>query len=365
MTNTFGGIYNGRSVFLTGHTGFKGSWLALWLGKLGAHVTGYARAPSTDPNHISLLDTGIESVIGDIASLEQVSAALQKAQPEIVFHLAAQPLVRLSYEDPVETYTTNLLGTLHVLESARHCSSVRAVVVITTDKVYHNNEWNWGYRENDRLGGFDPYSSSKACAEICIAGFRDSYWPIDKYGSSHRVLLASVRAGNVIGGGDWSKDRLIPDIMKATAAGLPTAIRNPRSTRPWQHVLECLSGYLMVGEKLLSGDTTCASAFNFGPADSDAIPVDTIARMIMQHWPAARFTMPEGPSGPHEAQYLKLDCSRARAMLRWEPVWQLQQALERAVTWYRDFYEQNRVNTLHDLELFCADAQAKGVPWSA
>lgn len=364
MSELFNGTYRNRRVLVTGHTGFKGSWLALWLGRLGARVTGYARAPSTEPSHFPLLNLDARSVIGDLLDLEELTNTVQQAAPEIIFHLAAQPLVRDSYDDPIETYKSNVIGTLQVCEAARRCTSVRAVVAITTDKVYRNNEWEWGYRETDRLGGYDPYASSKACAEILLSSFRDSYWNVDDYGRSHNVLLASVRAGNVIGGGDWSKDRLIPDIMKATTAGEKTLIRNPAAIRPWQHVLECLSGYLMVGRRLLDGNTSFASAFNFGPADTDAVEVGTIAEMVQCHWPKARFTMHSKPTGPHEARYLKLDCSRARTMLHWKPVWHVEQAIERTVKWYRRFYEQNEACSVEDLDAFVGDARNRGLIWT-
>lgn len=365
MRETFHGVYRDCPVFLTGHTGFKGSWLSLWLSRLGAEVTGYARAPVTEPNHFGLLDTGIRSVIGDVLDQQVLGRAMDEAQPAVVFHFAAQPLVRLSYEDPVETYRTNVLGTLNVCEAARRCASVRAVVAVTTDKVYENREWEWGYRETDRLGGFDPYSASKACAEILLAGYRDSFWNVRKHGSEHHVLLATVRAGNVIGGGDWSADRLIPDIMKATAAGETTTIRNPSSTRPWQHVLDCLSGYLMVGEKLLDGNSAFASSFNFGPADCDVVAVGGIADMVSAHWPAARFALADSPSGPHEARCLKLDCSRAAAALGWEPVWHVEQAIARTVGWYRRFYEHGAVGSGGDLERYIDDAREGGARWTA
>jgi CDP-glucose 4,6-dehydratase len=365
MKTLFGGIYDGLPVVVTGHTGFKGSWLSLWLERLGARVTGYARRPHTEPNHFGLLDLSADSEIGELLDLGHLCDTVAKASPRIIFHLAAQPLVRDSYTNPVETYGTNVMGTLNVLEAARRCGSVRAVVAITTDKVYHNNEWEWGYRETDRLGGYDPYSASKACAETLLASYRDSFWNLRDHGASHNTLLASVRAGNVIGGGDWSKDRLIPDIMKACAAGEAVRIRNPGAIRPWQHVLECLSGYLMVGRRLLEEDLSFADAFNFGPADTDALSVGEIADMVKRRWYTARFTFPEGQTGPHEARFLKLDCSRARARLGWKPVWSVDQAVERTVVWYRDYYEEGRVQSEEDLAHYITEAASRGVPWAA
>jgi CDP-glucose 4,6-dehydratase len=363
MNGLFDNIYNERKVLVTGHTGFKGSWLALWLTELGAKVIGYARIPPTEPNHFGLLGLPIHSVTGDLLDLDLLQKTMHTAEPEIIFHLAAQPIVRESYRDPIETYNSNVIGTLHVCEAARKCPSVKAVVAITTDKVYDNREWDWGYREADRLGGFDPYSSSKACAEILLASYRNSFWPPRRYGTDHQVLLASVRAGNVIGGGDWAKDRLIPDIMKSCAAKTPALIRNPSAIRPWQHVLECLSGYLMVGMRLLWGDASFATAFNFGPADSDAVPVEEIVKMTGCHWPTARFDI-QSTGGPHEARFLRLDCSKARAMLQWKPVWQIPQAIERTVTWYRDYYERGTIDSMKDIKLFTADARKGGLSWA-
>lgn len=363
MGKPFGGRYEGLPVVVTGHTGFKGSWLTMWLERLGARVTGYARPPHTEPSHFELIEMKGESVFGELLDTDCLCETMAKAAPGIVFHLAAQPLVRDSYADPLETYNTNVIGTLNVLEAARRCGTVRAVVAITTDKVYHNNEWEWGYRETDRLGGYDPYSASKACAEMALASYRSSFWNPCDYGSAHTTLLGSVRAGNVIGGGDWSRDRLIPDIMRSCAAGEPVSIRNPRSIRPWQHVLECLSGYLMVGRRLLEGDVSFADAFNFGPAETDAVSVAEIADRVKHHWDTARFSYPDGPTGPHEAGFLKLDCSRARSRLGWEPVWNVDQAVERTVVWYRDYYEEGRVHSGEDLTHYIAEAASRGGAW--
>jgi CDP-glucose 4,6-dehydratase len=328
--------WHGKRVFLTGHTGFKGGWLALWLSRLGAEVRGYSLDPSTDPNLFTVARVGavVDDLRGDIRDAASLESALQSFAPEVVFHLAAQPLVRLSYDDPIGTYETNVIGTARVLDAVRRAPSVRAVVCITTDKCYENKEWAWGYRETDPLGGYDPYSSSKACAEIVSAAFRQSYFPVAKL-SEHRVALATARAGNVIGGGDWSTDRLIPDLVRGFLAGEPVRIRRPHAIRPWQHVLEPLHGYIRLAEQLLTHDPKFATAYNFGPSDDDARPVEWIAEKMTAFWgDSAQWVLDPDP-GVHEAGYLKLDASRARADLAWTPHLRLETALEWLVQWYR------------------------------
>lgn len=364
MSSYFNGIYSDTSVFITGHTGFKGSWLSFWLQQLGARVTGYARMPNTDPNHFAILKPDMNSITGDLLDSVLLTGSMRRAAPSIIYHLAAQPIVRDSYDDPVETYRSNVIGTLNVLEAARQTPSVKAVVIITTDKVYENREWEWGYRENDRLGGYDPYSSSKACAEILCASYRNSFWNPDKYGCGHDVLMATVRAGNVIGGGDWSKDRLIPDIMKATASGSATIIRNPHSTRPWQHVLDCLSGYLCVGEQLLSGNKRFSDAYNFGPPKSDNLAVGDICKRVHTCWPEAMFEFPEIKDLPHEAGVLQLDCSKSGAHLGWKPVWDADAAVKTTTGWYRRYYEHHTVETGNNLINYLHDAEAAEVLWT-
>jgi CDP-glucose 4,6-dehydratase len=329
-------FWHGRRVFLTGHTGFKGSWLSLWLEQLGAEVCGLALDPPTDPSLFkdARVAQGMHSEIADIRDLERVNSILQEHRPEVVFHMAAQPLVRKSYEDPVSTYATNVMGTVNVLESVRGCDSVRAVVVITTDKCYENKEWIWPYRETDRLGGFDPYSNSKACAELVVSAYRNSFFNPADY-SRHGVAVASVRAGNVIGGGDWAEDRLVPDIMRAFMEKRAVRIRNPYSIRPWQHVLEPLRGYLAVAESLCERGVACGEAWNFGPDQSDAQPVEWIVRELAEAWGAgATWDLDEGVQ-PHEAQNLKLDCSKAAARLGWRPQLRLKQALAMTSSWYQ------------------------------
>lgn len=338
--------WRGKRVFLTGHTGFKGGWLALWLASKGAIVRGYALDPSTDPSLFTTARVGsvTEDIRGDIRNPAALEPALRDFAPEIVFHMAAQPLVRASYADPIGTYETNVIGTARVLDVVRRTPSARAIVSVTTDKCYENKEWLWGYRETDPLGGYDPYSSSKACAEIVSAAYRQSYFPVDKI-AEHRVALATARAGNVIGGGDWSADRLIPDLVRGFLAGEPVRIRRPQAIRPWQHVLEPLAGYIALAEHLLSADPArYATAYNFGPWDDDAQPVGWIAEKMTAFWgDNARWVLDPDP-GVHEAGYLKLDASRARAELAWRPRLNLETALEWLVAWYRAWQSGKDMN---------------------
>ena len=364
MDTLFSNIYKNKRVFVTGHTGFKGSWLSLWLSRMGAQVCGYSLAPSTEPNHFSLLNLDIESHIDTICNYTALVEKMRAFGPDIVFHLAAQPLVRLSYENPHETYETNVMGTLNVCEASRSCSSVKALVAITTDKVYQNNEWEWGYREIDRLGGYDPYSSSKACAEILLASYQSAFLNPADYGAKHTILISSVRAGNVIGGGDWSADRLVPDIVKAASQGKPVIIRNPESTRPWQHVLDCLSGYLLVGQYLLEGKKQFGEPFNFGPSSDDVLQVRKICEIAKKFWPQVQYEFPCLQNQPHEAGALRLDCSKAHAQLGWKPLWDSTKAIETTVTWYRDFYSNRAVNSAANLAAYIHEAGDKGIVWA-
>lgn len=329
-------FWRGRKVFLTGHTGFKGSWLSLWLQRLGAQVTGYALQPPTTPSlfEVANVSQGMTSVIGDIRDAEALGRALLDAGPEIVIHMAAQPLVRRSYVDPIETYSTNVMGTVHLLEAVRRTPSVRAVVNVTSDKCYENREWVWGYRENEAMGGFDPYSNSKGCAELVTAAYRNSFFP-PAARPGHGVALASARAGNVIGGGDWAEDRLIPDILRAIEANRPVVIRSPHAIRPWQHVLEPLSGYLQLAQALHEQGAAYAEGWNFGPDDEDARPVQWIVERLTEQWGGGASWQLDGGDHPHEAHYLKLDCSKAKMRLDWQPRWHLAQALEQIVAWQR------------------------------
>ncbi|SPD68911.1 CDP-glucose 4,6-dehydratase (plasmid) [Cupriavidus taiwanensis] len=348
--------YAGRSVFVTGHTGFKGSWLALVLSRLGARVSGYALPAATTP---SLFEAaGIQSCLrnndlADIRDAAALAAAMRRAEPELVIHLAAQPLVRASYRDPADTWSTNVMGTVHLLEAVRACPSVRAVIVVTTDKCYDNKEWAWGYRESDPLGGHDPYSASKAGAELVAASYRRSFL------AERGVLLATARAGNVIGGGDWSEDRLIPDAARATAAGAALQIRHPGATRPWQHVLDALHGYLILGARLLDGDKDFGTAFNFGPEPRDNQPVASVLAQLQQHWPELRWECPPAQPGHalHEARNLYLDSALARTMLGWQTRWTMEEALAQTARWYRAVLREPgaaRAVTEQQIEQYCA-----------
>ena len=331
MNPTF---WQGKRVLLTGHTGFKGSWLSLWLQSMGAKVTGYALAPPTKPSLFEIADVsrGMTSVIGDIRDLAKLQAVFAEHRPEIVIHMAAQPLVRYSYQNPVETYSTNVMGTVHLLEAVRNTPGVKAVVNITTDKCYENREWVWGYRENEPMGGFDPYSNSKGCAELVSAAYRSSFFNADNY-AQHGVATATVRAGNVIGGGDWAQDRLIPDILSAFEQGRKVDIRNPYAVRPWQHVMEPLSGYLTLTEQLFERGPSFGEGWNFGPNDEDAKPVGWIVEQMATLWGADAQWQIDTGEHPHEAHYLKLDISKARTRLNWHPALRLKDALALIIDW--------------------------------
>ncbi len=349
---------------MTGHTGFKGSWLAFWLVQLGSKISGYSLLPPTEPNHFDLLDLNIVSTIGDVRDAEKVKQLFNEQQPEIVFHLAAQPIVRLSYKDPVATFSTNLMGTINVLEAARECRSVRAIVIVTSDKCYDNKEWIWGYRENDSIGGYDPYSASKGCAELITSCWRNSFFNPADYGRTHNTLLASVRAGNVIGGGDWAQDRLIPDMMRAVSNSETVNIRNPRATRPWQHVLEPLSGYLLLGQKLLEGRKEFADAWNFGPSEDGNVTVVEIVDQVKAVWPKIDYEIQKSPDQPNEAGLLRLDCSKARTKLQWSPVWDVKTAIAKTTQWYRAFHESADVRSFEDLHGYISDAKNKQIFWA-
>ena len=331
-------FWQGKRVFLTGHTGFKGGWLSLWLQQQGADVTGYALEAPTTPSlfEVAGVARGMVSIIGDVRDGEALKRAMAQARPEIVIHMAAQPLVRYSYVNPVETYATNVMGVVNLLEAVRATPGVRSVVNVTSDKCYENREWPWGYRENEAMGGYDPYSNSKGCAELVTAGYRSSFFNAEKY-AEHGIALGSGRAGNVIGGGDWAMDRLIPDMLRAIGAGQPVMIRNPHSIRPWQHVLEPLSGYLTLAEKLYTEGPVHAEGWNFGPHDTDAKPVEWIIERMTQEWGSGASWSLDGQNHPHEATYLKLDCSKARGQLGWHPRWDIGQTIAKIVEWHKAF----------------------------
>lgn len=340
-------FWKGKRVLLTGHTGFKGSWLSLWLQSMGAQVVGYALAPPTNPSlfDVAEVEKGMTSIIGDIRDLEHLRSVFAEHKPEIVIHMAAQALVRYSYVEPVETYSINVMGTVNMLEAVRGTSSVKAVVNVTSDKCYENREWAWGYRENEAMGGYDPYSNSKGCAELVTSAYRNSYFHPEKY-TEHGVALATGRAGNVIGGGDWAGDRLIPDIMRAISCGKPVNIRNPHAIRPWQHVLEPLSGYLLLAEKLYEEGAEYAEAWNFGPNDEDARPVQWIVERLTKSWGEGASWTLDGGDHPHEAHYLKLDCSKAKVRLGWHPRWHLESALGAIIDWHRAFRDEKDMREL-------------------
>jgi CDP-glucose 4,6-dehydratase len=342
-------FWKDKRVLLTGHTGFKGSWLSLWLQAMEAQVIGYALIPPTTPSlfEIAEVGKGMTSVIGDIRDLEKLRAVFAEHKPEIVIHMAAQPLVRYSYLEPVETYSTNVMGTVNLLEAVRNTDSVKAVVNVTSDKCYENREWAWGYRENEAMGGYDPYSNSKGCAELVTAAYRNSYFHPEKY-KEHGVALATGRAGNVIGGGDWAGDRLIPDIMRAITQNQAVNIRNPHAIRPWQHVLEPLSGYLLLAQKLYQEGVMYAEGWNFGPNDEDAKPVQWIVERLTEAWGENANWALDGGNHPHEAHYLKLDCSKAKARLDWHPRWSLMQTLEKIIEWHKGY---DKVDIMREVTL--------------
>ena len=323
-------FWQNKRVFITGHTGFKGSWLSIWLYSLGSKIKGYALEPPTSPSLFKQanVETLIDSEINDIRSFDNLKESMADFNPDILIHMAAQPLVRYSYDNPIETYEVNVLGTVHVLEAAKNCNNLKAIINVTTDKCYENNEWVWGYRENDPMGGYDPYSSSKGCAELVTSAYRRSYF--------QQVGLASVRAGNVIGGGDWAKDRLIPDILRAFADNKSVTIRNPKSIRPWQYVLEPISGYLMLAEKLYDNPKEFSEGWNFGPRDEDVKPVEWILDKMVAKWSNASWELDEN-FHPHEAGFLKLDISKASSKLGWFPMWNLEKALDEVINWHQSY----------------------------
>ncbi|OGS75135.1 MAG: CDP-glucose 4,6-dehydratase [Gallionellales bacterium RIFCSPHIGHO2_02_FULL_57_16] len=354
-------FWRDKCVLLTGHTGFKGSWLSLWLQSMGAQVVGYALAPPTNPSlfEVAEVGNGMTSVIGDIRDLEHLREVFAEHQPEIVIHMAAQPLVRYSYSEPVETYSTNVMGTVNLLEAVRNTSSVKAVVNVTSDKCYENREWVWGYRENEAMGGHDPYSNSKGCAELVTAAYRNSFFQPSTINHQPSPAVATARAGNVIGGGDWADDRLIPDIMRAITQCKPVNIRNPHAIRPWQHVLEPLSGYLLLAQKLYEEGAVYAEGWNFGPNDTDAKPVQWIVERLTKAWGEGASWALDGGDHPHEAHYLKLDCSKAKARLDWHPRWHLADTLGVIIDWHRAFRDDKNMRelTLRQISAYNDDFQ--------
>jgi CDP-glucose 4,6-dehydratase len=360
----FGDIYRGKRVLVTGHTGFKGSWMTEWLLSLGAEVAGYSLAPDTTPSHFTLLGLSdrIRHVVGDVRDATSITRLMQDFKPEIVFHLAAQPLVRLSYREPAPTWETNVMGTVNVLESVRACVSVKACVVVTSDKCYENREWPWGYRETEAMGGHDPYSASKGAVELVVASYRRSF-----FHQASGCRLASGRAGNVIGGGDWSADRIVTDFVNSILADKALSLRNPKATRPWQHVLEPLSGYLDLGWRLLQPDGhNFADGWNFGPPDDSVVLVQDLARKLVGHWGRGEVVVDSSGEHPHEAGLLKLDCSKARASMGWHGVWNVDETTRRVVAWYKEHSEGGNMvdRTREQIASYCNEAARQDLPWA-
>jgi CDP-glucose 4,6-dehydratase len=345
-------IYKGKRIFLTGNTGFKGSWMSFWLQSLGAEVVGYSLPPNTDPNHFSLLNLNYKTYFEDVRDLESLTKAINQSRPDIVFHLAAQPLVRYSYLNPIETYITNVMGTVNVMEASRHCESVRAIVIITTDKCYENIEQEKGYVESDKMGGHDPYSSSKGCAELAVSSYRNSFFNINDYLQKHHILLASARAGNVIGGGDWSIDRLVPDIIKSAIKSEKTSIRYPKATRPWQQVLDPIMGYLMLGERLLHGKKDFAEGWNFGPEENEVLSVGEVLEIAKNIWDRIDYEVDTENKHFHEAGLLSLNINKAKSKLGWQPKWKNEISIKHTIEWYKEFYHSKKILTEEQLNQF-------------
>ncbi len=331
-------FWDNKRVLITGHTGFKGSWLALWLQSLGARVIGYSLNPPTDPSlfDVAKIGEGMVSIIGDIRNFEALKKVFDEYRPEIVIHLAAQSLVKFSYNNPVETYSTNVMGTVNLFEVVRHSLDIKAVLNVTSDKCYENREWIWGYREDEPMGGFDPYSNSKGCSELVASAYRNSYFN-PKFYANHGIALSSARAGNVIGGGDWADNRLIPDMLRAISQGESVNIRSPKAIRPWQHVLEPLSGYLLLAQKMYESGGSYSEAWNFGPNDNDTRSVEYIANLLISKWGQDVSWKLDKEAHPHEAHYLKLDCTKAKMILDWEPKWNLTEAIEYICLWHKAY----------------------------
>lgn len=350
----FNDLYQDVSILVTGHTGFKGSWLSLWLNELDARVSGMALSPDTTPNHWDLLKLDITDYRLDIRDLSNVLKVFKDVKPEIVFHLAAQPLVRRSYINPLETWSTNVIGTANILEACRKTESIKAIIVVTTDKVYENKEWIWGYRESDRLGGYDPYSTSKVASELVVESYRKSF-----FNNSKSPLVATARAGNVIGGGDWAEDRLIPDIVHAMNNNKVIDIRSPYATRPWQHVLDCLNGYLLLGTELMKGNREFADSWNFGPNLSDNCTVLEVLKKFKKYWQDVDWSLTNDEK-LHEAMYLYLDSTKARSKLNWKQIWNLDQSINATARWYNSYYTNNKVESKKQIKEFVKDISLSG-----
>lgn len=358
VASCFNGVFAGKRVLLTGHTGFKGSWLALWLQQLGADVSGVSLAPDTEPAHWPLLNLSGQHFVQDIGDAGAVRQIVDVVKPELVLHLAAQPLVRQSYVDPVTNWQSNVMGTVHLLEACRMQPSVRAIIAVTTDKVYDNAETGAAFTEQQALGGHDPYSASKAACELVVQSYRRSFF------SAGGPLLASARAGNVIGGGDWATDRLIPDVVRACQADSALVIRSPYAVRPWQHVLDSLSGYLLLAAGLLQGRQELACGWNFGPGQADSKTVLEVLTLMQQYWPELHWQTEVASSLWHEAKLLRLDTTKARQLLQWQPVWKVVQAAQTTALWYQAYYQQRQILTQQQIQHYIADARQQGAVWA-
>jgi CDP-glucose 4,6-dehydratase len=369
MKKLFNQVYQGKKVLVTGHTGFKGSWLTLWLKLIGAEVVGYSLPPPTKPSLFEILNLEKEiiHVIGDVRDEDKLLETFRRYKPEIVIHMAAQPLVRYSYLNPKETYETNVIGTLNLFECVRKTESVRVVINVTSDKCYENKEWVYGYRENDPMGGYDPYSSSKGCAELLTTAYRNSFFNPQMYGKTHNVSLASTRAGNVIAGGDWAEDRLIPDCIKSLVKNKTIVIRNPKAVRPWQYVLEPLSGYLWLGAMMWQNPTDYAGPWNFGPNDEDILTVEELVKQVLELWGKGSYIV-NPDSNLYEAKLLKLDISKARFLLKWKPTYNIQKTLEETISWYKTFYLQKDKDilnyTINQIEKYVNTAKLQNINWA-
>lgn len=359
MIDLFGSTYKNKSVFITGNTGFKGSWMSIWLHEMGAIVNGYSLDNLDEFNHLEILSIPINTTRNDIKNIEKLKESLEHAAPEIVFHLAAQPLVRRSYLNPIETWYTNVIGTANLLEACRNVSTIKAIIIITSDKVYENKDWNWGYRENDKIGGHDPYSASKAAVELVVSSYRKSF-----FNKEYSPKIITVRAGNVIGGGDWSEDRLIPDIIRSISKNRKVEIRYPNATRPWQHVLDCISGYLLTGKYLLDSRGEPTLSLNFGPSYFDNRMVLEIFELIRKVFPDLDYNVIEGTNIKHEAKSLFLDSTESYKILRWKPVWKLELAVQKTAEWYKSFLESNEIISKRQILEYVQDAKKMELEWA-
>lgn len=364
MENLFDRTYKGKRVLITGHTGFKGSWLALWLSKLGAEVLGYSKDIPTVPSHFKLLNLKLTSIEGDILDKEKIYKTIAEFKPDIIFHLAAQSLVKKSYSDPALTFETNIIGSINIFEACRKLKFVKAIINVTSDKCYKNKESEKGYKEEDPMGGDDPYSASKGAIEIVTQSYRKSFFALDKFGIDHSTLLSNVRAGNVVGGGDWADDRLIPDLVRGAEKNEKTIIRNPRAIRPWQHVLDPLCGYLQLGAKLLNKEKEFADNWNFGPDDQSSATVREVTQLAQKHWSKITCEIVEGGPSFKETNVLKLNSQKVRKTLGWQSIWNLDRTIEYTINWYKKYYIEKGVASEKDLEEYINDAKKLSLNWT-